>query len=105
MFSMHKHARKILALTVRGNHRVMKYTCPCCGYISLDIEPPGTFTICDVCNWEDDTVEFNNPDYEGGANGYSLRQSQYKYANGYKAQYNKPAFEKDPSWKLLPEKK
>ena len=82
----------------------MKYTCPCCGYKSLDSEPPGTFTICEVCDWEDDSVQFDDPDYEGGANGYSLRQSQYKYANGYRARYNKPEFEKDPNWSLLPEK-
>ncbi len=82
----------------------MKYTCPCCGYKSLDLEPPGTFTICEVCNWEDDSVQFYDPDYEGGANRYSLRQSQNKYANGYRTRYDKPEFEKDPNWSLLSEK-
>jgi hypothetical protein len=81
----------------------MKYTCPCCGYKSLDLEPPGTFTICEVCDWEDDCVQFNDPDFEGGANIYSLRQSQHKYANGYRAKYNDPIFEKDPNWALFPE--
>lgn len=80
----------------------MKYTCPCCGYKSLDLKPPGTFTICEVCDWEDDSVQFDDPDYEGGANGYSLRQAQQRYANGYRAKFNKPPFEKDPNWELLP---
>ena len=82
----------------------MKYTCPCCGYKTLDLEPPGTFTICEVCNWEDDSVQFGDPDYEGGANGYSLRQSQHKFANGYRAKYNLAQFEKDLNWKILSEK-
>ncbi|MDR2992886.1 MAG: hypothetical protein LBV11_03505, partial [Bacillus cereus] len=24
----------------------MKYTCPCCGYRTLEEEPPGTYEIC-----------------------------------------------------------
>ncbi|WP_322745805.1 CPCC family cysteine-rich protein [Paenibacillus donghaensis] len=23
-----------------------KYSCPCCGYKTLDYEPPGTYDIC-----------------------------------------------------------
>ncbi|MBC6973621.1 hypothetical protein H9I32_14995 [Bacillus sp. Xin] len=54
----------------------MKYTCPCCGYKTLEEEPPGTFDICSICFWEDDNVQFDDPDYEGGANEESLRQYQ-----------------------------
>ena len=79
----------------------MKFTCPCCGYKSLDLEPPGTFLLCEVCNWEDDSVQFIDPDFEGGANTNSLRQSQQKYANGYRAKYNIPSLEKDLNWVLL----
>jgi len=57
----------------------MKYTCPCCGYKTLGEEPPGTFDICPICYWEDDSVQFNNPDYAGGANKISLRQAQKNY--------------------------
>ncbi len=59
----------------------MKYTCPCCSYKTLDEEPPGTFDICPVCYWEDDDVQFNDPDYAGGANTVSLRQAQKNYAS------------------------
>ncbi|MES5867945.1 CPCC family cysteine-rich protein [Bacillus cereus group sp. RP32] len=54
----------------------MKYTCPCCEYRTIEEEPPGTYEICNICYWEDDEVQFNGPDFEGGANEVSLRQAQ-----------------------------
>lgn len=48
-------------------------TCPCCGYKTLD--DASIYDICDICFWEDDIIQFNNPDYEGGANIISLRQA------------------------------
>jgi hypothetical protein len=57
----------------------MKYTCPCCGYKTLDEEPPGTYEICPICFWEDDSVQFNDPDYTGGANNVSLKVAQNNY--------------------------
>jgi len=56
-----------------------KYKCPCCGYFTLKHEPPGTFEICPVCFWEDDNIQYNNPDYEGGANDVSLNQAHKNY--------------------------
>lgn len=57
----------------------MKYTCPCCGYNTLDEEPPGTFDICEICYWEDDHVQFEEPEFEGGANVPSLKQAQKNF--------------------------
>lgn len=57
----------------------MTYTCPCCGYQTLNEDPPGTYDICGICFWEDDGVQFRDPDYEGGANTVSLRQAQQNY--------------------------
>ena len=57
----------------------MKYTCACCGYITLTEKPPGTFEICEICYWEDDNVQFEDPDYEGGANRVSLRHAQKNF--------------------------
>lgn len=54
----------------------MTYTCPCCGYKTFDLKPPGTFDICPVCYWQDDLIQYFDPDFEGGANVFSLRQSQ-----------------------------
>jgi rubredoxin len=56
-----------------------KYTCPCCGYKTLNEEPPGTYDICPICFWEDDLVQFRDPDFEGGANDASLRQGQRNF--------------------------
>jgi hypothetical protein len=57
-----------------------KYTCPCCGYKTLEEEPPGTYAICPICFWEDDGVQFEDPDYPGGANTVSLREAQRNFA-------------------------
>ena len=53
-----------------------KYKCPCCENLTLSEEPPGTFEICSLCGWEDNEVQFIDPDYEGGANKLSLNQAR-----------------------------
>lgn len=57
-----------------------KDTCPCCGFQSLDDVSPGSHFICEICFWEDDPVQFEDPDFEGGANTVSLRQAQRNFA-------------------------
>lgn len=57
------------------------HKCPCCGYLTLSEEPPGTFEICPVCNWEDDSVQFADPTFEGGSNRVSLEQARRNFAN------------------------
>ena len=57
----------------------MSYPCPCCGYLTLDEPPPGTFEICPVCYWEDDAVQFNDPSYAGGANKMCLADARKNY--------------------------
>ena len=87
----------------------MKYTCPCCGYKTLEEEPPGTYEICNICYWEDDPVQFNDHDYEGGANEVSLRQAQKNFiAFGaceecFVGSVRKPTSEdvKDASWREI----
>lgn len=56
-----------------------KYRCPCCGNFSLSEEPPGTFEICSICNWEDDLAQYHDPNYDGGANSLSLNQAREQY--------------------------
>lgn len=60
-------------------HVQKKYKCPCCGLFTLDEKPPGTFNICSECFWEDDNVQYYNPDYEGGANDISLNKARENY--------------------------
>ena len=57
-----------------------KFYCKCCGYNSLDEKPNGTFEICKICFWEDDKVQSNEPDYEGGANSVSLNQAKKNFS-------------------------
>jgi Cysteine-rich CPCC len=49
-----------------------RFPCPCCGHLTLDREPGGTFDLCPVCFWEDDPIQFDDHDYQGGANTVSL---------------------------------
>jgi len=51
--------------------------CPCCGSMSLSEE--GGYEICPVCDWEDDLLQRNEPDYAGGANWLSLNRSRENY--------------------------
>ena len=53
-----------------------KHRCPCCDLYTLDEEPPGTYDICPVCWWEDDPIQFADPDYRGGANTESLNEAR-----------------------------
>ena len=53
--------------------------CPCCGYLTLSDWNSGSWEICDICNWEDDAVQFSDPGYEGGANIESLNQARERF--------------------------
>lgn len=86
----------------------MKYTCPCCGYLTLDEEPPDTYEICKICFWENDGGQFRNLDYSGGANEVSLKQAQRNFLSfgacekeyvKFVRQPNKENI-KDPNWRI-----
>ncbi|MEP0778245.1 hypothetical protein NDI39_11545 [Microcoleus sp. ZQ-A2] len=49
------------------------YPCPCCGYMTLNQEPPGTYIICPICFWEDDAEQSYS------SNRVSLRQAQRNF--------------------------
>ncbi|SFS45580.1 CPCC family cysteine-rich protein [Marininema halotolerans] len=57
----------------------MSYPCPCCGYLTRNEEQHGTFGICPVCYWEDDDLQYNNPDFQGGANIESLNEARVNF--------------------------
>ena len=86
------------------------WPCPCCGYRTLSEPPPGTFEICAICYWEDDNVQFDDPDYEGGANKVSLRQAQRNFIQlgaceaRFVQSVRQPtaADQRDPAWRPLP---
>ncbi len=79
-----------------------RYPCPCCGFLTLDQKPPGTYAICPVCWWEDDDVQARDPDYAGGANRLSLRQARenFRHCGASDAEFTskvrKPTAEETP---------
>lgn len=48
--------------------------CPCCG--EYHFEEEDFYEVCEVCGWEDDGLQRDEPDYEGGANTISLNQAR-----------------------------
>ena len=63
-----------------GRKRVMivKYKCPCCGYYTLS-DNQGNYEICPVCYWEDDPIQAEDEELEGGANKVSLAQARKNF--------------------------
>jgi Cysteine-rich CPCC len=56
------------------------YPCPVCGYIVF-AEPPGSYDVCPICNWEDDALQLEfATTLSGGANPLTLLDSQRQYA-------------------------
>ncbi|HBF88076.1 MAG TPA: hypothetical protein DDX39_05485 [Bacteroidales bacterium] len=53
--------------------------CPCCGFYTFDKNNRGNYSICPICFWEDDPIQLNDHNYEGGANRVSLKQGQKNY--------------------------
>ncbi len=62
-----------------GRSSNKRYPCPCCGFRTIATEPPGTYELCPVCYWEDDGVQFADPDFMGGANHQSLNQAKANF--------------------------
>lgn len=56
------------------------HPCPCCGFRTLAEEERGSFEICPVCGWEDDFVQYRDPDHRGGANPESLNEARAAFA-------------------------
>jgi len=91
--------------------RKKKHTCPCCGYRTLDDDSPGSHLICEICFGEDDPVQFEDPEFEGGANTVSLKQAQRNFAafgctEERFLSYIRPPSDKDirdPGWQPLEE--
>ncbi|MDY3974542.1 MAG: CPCC family cysteine-rich protein [Veillonella caviae] len=59
-----------------------KFKCPVCGELTVD--EPRYYSLCEVCNWEDDPVQYMYLDRGGGANQMSLNQAREAYKRGEK---------------------
>ncbi len=58
-----------------------RFACPCCGDRTLD--DVGHFDICGSCGWEDDPIQREQPDYDGGANRESLNQARERFLDSH----------------------
>jgi anaerobic ribonucleoside-triphosphate reductase len=54
--------------------------CPCCK--TYEFSEEGSYEICPVCNWEDDPIQAEDPNYAGGANTMSLNEARKAYQEG-----------------------
>jgi len=58
----------------------MKYLCPVCEQYKF--EEKGQYENCEICGWEDDPIQNDDPTFEGGANVMSLNQARKAWKNG-----------------------
>ena len=70
--------------------------CPVCGKFKFEYDD--FFEVCDVCGWEDDGLQRDDPDYEGGANVMSLNQMRKAYAKGLDKNAAAEAYENGERW-------
>jgi hypothetical protein len=56
-----------------------RWPCPCCGFLTLPEEPPGSLDLCQVCFWQDDSVGFAEPWHAVGANHISLNDARENF--------------------------
>lgn len=73
--------RKIVIQIGAKTHKLKRYSCPCCGYPTL--ERRGGYQICTLCDWEDDGDDGDDPiAFIGGPNGgYSLAEARANAAS------------------------
>jgi hypothetical protein len=64
---------------VRGS-MAKRFPCRCCGFLTLDEEPKGSYEVCLVCFWEDDPSQSADPSSAGGANTVSLNTAKKNFA-------------------------
>lgn len=54
--------------------------CPVCDNYSFSKKMfPGSYNICDNCLWEDDAVQYYDPDFPSGANEESLNEARTRW--------------------------
>lgn len=58
---------------------IKSYPCVCCGFLTISDPESGSYEICDICNWEDDDVQFRDLDFSVGANEESLRLARENF--------------------------
>jgi hypothetical protein len=82
---------------------IPKFPCPSCGFIVFD-EPTGSYDICPICGWEDDSVQLKYPALPMGANKGGLyfwqKENLIQIPPGI-LEYH--GYFRDPDWRPLRE--
>lgn len=79
------------------------FPCPSCGFFMFD-EPPGSYAICVICNWEDDSIQLRHPTMRGGADKESLVEYQIEILKTILLEVKtyrifNQEFQRDPEWR------
>ena len=56
---------------------IQGFICPVCGQHTF--ERLGDYEICPLCGWENDRIQFEDPEFAGGANALSLNEYRADY--------------------------
>lgn len=76
-------------------------TCPACGFVVFT-QAPGSYELCPVCNWENDGVQYADPNYRGGANAESLIDAHAASVRRFPGEVRRLGeLRRDPWWRLL----
>jgi hypothetical protein len=67
-----------------------KRACPVCGVYSMPSEED-SYHICEVCGWEDDGIQNDDPTYPGGANELCLKDYKNQWQHEHSRYYHKAA--------------
>ena len=65
-----------------------EHLCPVCGETVFSAH--NSFEICPVCGWEDDGLQYINPNFSGGANADSLEDFRKKWQERQVDYKNRP---------------
>lgn len=80
-----------------------EHPCPACGFLTF-VEPPGSYEICVVCNWENDHVQLRYPLLETGPNANSLVDTQNWVLKHFPLSMTSAGrYRRDPGWRPLSE--
>ncbi|EFH82307.1 CPCC family cysteine-rich protein [Ktedonobacter racemifer] len=55
-----------------------KFACYCCGFLTLEEDPWGSYEICPVCYWEQTHTQVDYPD-SVGPNGITLQEARKNF--------------------------
>lgn len=69
-----------------GDTHGFRWDCPVCDNKNMGDYPE--YDVCPLCNWEDDHLQRDDPDYWGGANDLSLNDYRAEWQKRKSAQAN-----------------